>query len=193
MNKSIKALSLVLSSAVLVTVSHAENIGVVEATKIMSDTLLGKQASDVINDKRLGYAKIAETRMKAINDKKEKARASASTMSEASRQKLALEISNLEQELELDNKKWMQDLQLEAQNEMEKLGKEFDKAVQKIAKETKADLIFEKESGRIVFAADHLNVTDSIKVAMNTEHKATQVASVKKDAAAPTTAKKATA
>ena len=77
----------------------------------------------------------------------------------------------------------MKALQADAQTAMEDLGKNFDKAVTKIAQETKTDLIFEKESGRIVYANPELDLTKKVKVSMNADFKATQVAAAKKDKA----------
>jgi Skp family chaperone for outer membrane proteins len=213
MNKNIKALSLVLllSSAAFVTVVvHAEplkpaaavthkaaeagakhaplNVGVVSATEIMVETQEGKDASKSIDAKRQKYMMLAQAGAEEIAKEQKELDAKASTMSAESQRKQATKIANLKTDLDNNQKKWMQDLQLDAQAEMEKLGKNFDTAIQKIAKETKVDLVFEKESGRIVFAADHLSLTDSVKVAMNADYKATQVASAKKDASASKTA-----
>jgi Skp family chaperone for outer membrane proteins len=187
MNTSKKALSLLLTSAAFVTViTHAavqSNVGFVSATEIMMGTEQGKNANKRIEDERERSSKILQTRAQAIEKKQKDLEAKASTISRETQQKLSLEIASLRQELELDNKKFMQELQLSAQSEMEKLGAEFDKAVQRVAKEGNFDAIYELESGRPVFVADHLKKTDLVKTAMNSDFKATQVASAKKDAA----------
>lgn len=170
------------------TAKEPLKVGVVSATQIMMETDNGMEASKVIEDKRNGYMKQAQSRATDIEKKAKEfeVKVSSGTMSADSQRTESTKLANLKQELELDQKKWMQDLQLDAQREMENLGKHFDTAVQQVAKSTHADLVFEKESGRIVFAADHLNITDSVKVAMNTEHKATKLASAKKDQAKAT-------
>lgn len=203
MNKNIQTLSLVLllSSAALTIQADAIktavinkpvetalktsglNVGVVSATEIMMDTNIGKDASKAIDDKRQTYMKQIQADAQDIEKKEKDLMAKASTMSADSQRKQSLEIENAKKALELKNQNLMKDLQADAQTAMENLGKNFDKAVTQVAQATKADLIFEKESGRIVFAADHLNITNSVKTAMNNDYKATQVASAKKDKA----------
>ncbi len=162
------------------TAKQQIKVGVVSATDIMMGTDAGKEANARIDAKRVSSMGELEKDAKVIRDAEEKLRAKASTMSAESQRAEATKIEQNKQDLELKNKKFMQDLQLAAQTEMEKLGQEFDEAVRLVAKESKVDLMFEKESGRIIFAADNLNVTESVKVAMNTGHKATQVASAAK-------------
>lgn len=189
MNKKFLSILLLSTAALVSGIAHADaqtapakqlKVGVVSATDIMMGTDAGKEANSFIEKEREKSMKTLQTRAQAIEKKQKELEAKASTMSAESQRKLNLEIANLRQELELDNKKFMQELQLAAQTEMEKLGQEFDKAVQQVAKQSKADLIFEKESGRIIFAAEGLNITESVKVAMNAEHKTTQLASAAK-------------
>lgn len=188
MNKKFLSVLLLCTAAVAYAEAPVRTLkaGVVSATDIMMNTDLGKEANGFIEKEREKSMKTLQTRAQAIEKKQKELEAKASTMSAESQRKLSLEIANLKQELELDNKKFMQELQLAAQTEMEKLGAEFDKAVQKVAKELNLDILFEKESGRIVFAAEGLNVTESVKVAMNSQHKATQVASAAKASAKAT-------
>jgi Skp family chaperone for outer membrane proteins len=213
MNRNIKTFSLVLllSSVAFVTVvtqadapkqataatakateiKHSDlnksletlKVGVVSATEIMLDTDLGKEASKKVDTKRQEYMKIAQLNAQDIEKKEKELVAKAPTMSAESQRKQSMEIANLKQDFELNQKKWTAELQDIAQGEMEKLGKDFDGAVREVAQKTKSDLVFEKESGRIVYAAEHLNLTDSVKVAMNNNFKATQTASVKKTTA----------
>lgn len=173
----------VLSLALLVSAgAYAKDLSikVVSAQDIMAGTDLAQEASKTVESKRMEYMKQAQSRAQEIEKKEKDLSAKAATMSTDAQRKEAKIIADLRQDLESDQKKWMQELQLDAQSEMERLGQQFDAAVQKVAQEKKADLVFERESGRIVFAAPELMMTDDIKTAMNAEYK-TQLASAKKN------------
>jgi|GEM_PF-2103864 Skp family chaperone for outer membrane proteins len=155
--------------------------GVVSATEIMMGTDIGQNANKRIDTKRVDMMNKLQKEGAAITEAENTLKAKASTMSESSKRDELAKIESRRQELELKNKQFMQELQLAAQKEMEELGIEFDKAVQMIAKELKLDILFEKESGRIVFASEAVNVTESVKLAMNAQYKQpTQVASATK-------------
>lgn len=158
--------------------------GVVSATEIMMGTNIGKDANARIDTKRMDMMTKLQKEGEEVKKLDDNLRAKATTMSEASKRDETAKIEGRRQELELKNKQFMQELQLAAQKEMEDLGIEFDKAVQRIAKELNLDILFEKESGRIVFASEAVNVTESIKVAMNSQYKTTQVAAAKSPAKA---------
>jgi Skp family chaperone for outer membrane proteins len=213
MNRNIKTLSLVLllSTVALVTVvsqadapkpatpattkaaevKHSDlnkpieslKVGVVSATEIMIDTDLGKDASKKVDTKRQEYMKIAQVNAQDIDKKEKELVAKAPTMSAESQRKQSMEVANLKQDFDLNQKKWTAELQEIAQGEMEKLGKDFDQAVQQIAQESNIDMMFEKESGRIVYANPKFDMTKHVKVSMNNNYKATQTAAAKKDKA----------
>lgn len=182
MNKTF--LSILLLSTV--AVAHAEvpvkqlKAGVVSATDIMMGTNIGQDANKRIDTKRMDMMNKLQKEADEVKKLEDTLKAKMSTMSESSKRDEVAKIESRKQEIELKNKQYMQELQLAAQKEMEDLGQEFDKAVQKIAKDMNLDILFEKESGRIVFASDAVNVTESVKVAMNAQHKTTQVASAAK-------------
>lgn len=183
MKKSLSLSAVLLLSSVMNV--NAEAVGldikVVSAQDLMMTADSAKEASAKIEKQRQDYSVDLQKRAEDLQKREKDLQTKSSTMSQESIRKESMEIANLKQDLENDQKKLMQQLQADAQVEMEKLSKEFDKAVQKVAKDTKADLILEKETGRIVFANEKLNITDSVKVAMNDAHKTTQVASAKKD------------
>jgi Skp family chaperone for outer membrane proteins len=159
---------------------HTLKAGVVSATDIMMGTEIGQSANKRIDTKRMDMMTKLQKEADDVKKLEDTFKAKMSTMSEASKRDEAVKIESRKQEIELKNKQFMQELQVAAQKEMEDLGVQFDEAVRKTAKELNLDILFEKESGRIVFASEAVNVTESVKVAMNAQHKTTQVASAAK-------------
>ncbi len=191
MNKNIKALSLILlmsSAAQSVYAAKELKLAVVDAEEIMMGTDIAQAAAKKLEkEQQLAMADL-EKEGKLLEDRKKTFEAKRTTMSDESQRKEMVALSNAAQDFETSKKKKSQDIKLSYENELQAVGTEFTKVVTKEAKKQDLSLVIEKKSGQIIYASDDLSITDSIKVAMNNEFKATQLAEAKGGVAKKATA-----
>jgi len=193
MNKKVLSLALLLSVAMAPAVLAETNIMVVSSQGCM-DTEFGRGKMKEMELKQEGVRKELEVAAKKFEEAQKTAQAKASTMSAESQRKTAMELDAQKRSVENLNKDKQQELQVFAQGIMEEFSANVQKNLEVAAKEANASIVFD-ETGRMVYIAPEFikknDLTDKVKIAMNTDHKATQVA--KATPAAAPVAKKATA
>ena len=138
----------------------AEDIGVVDLIKVISDSPQLAKARDVFKEKFEPREKELEAAQKKLQDLVDSFNKNSPTMKDKDR--------DAEQQKIIDQQKDLQDMQAKLQkdvmsardDEMKSIGEKIEKIVNKIAEERKLDAVFTKAS--VAYNKKSLEITDEV-------------------------------
>lgn len=178
------------------------NVRVVDAFKIMHESDLGKEVSDLLASTNDKYQQELGGLQNQIQQDMANFQSKAATMSETSRERTAKNIKKAQVELELLAKERQEDFQVLQQKQTEKMLTAIRESAKEVAARDGIDIITDKATGQVLYSSEKADLSNSLVKSMNTQfaaNKAKTATAQAKPAAAPTTAtakadtKKATA
>jgi Skp family chaperone for outer membrane proteins len=169
------------------------NIRYVSSYDVMGGSQQGQDEGKNLEKKRQKLSEDLLADKKRIEQKAAEFSAKAQTMSEDARSKAERDLRT--EEVTFKNKVQESEYELKAdmQKVTERLVKDMEEAVIAVAKAEKLDAVVDAATGRVIYVADKLDITDKITKEMNKKHEIKLAANNKKPASNVAVAKKADA
>lgn len=167
-------------------------IRVINSAEVMQVTEVGKQEGEKIRELEKELREKIEKKQQALRKAEADFQAKASTLSPAAADKEKNKLLSMGLELETLAKTSEAEFKDAYQRASETLFNETRKAVMEVAKEQDLDLVFDGNTGQLMYASDNALITNDIVKSMNKNfNKASKPAAAKPAAPkAPTVAKK---
>lgn len=164
---SAAAMALVLAASSLFTVSAAQaeaKIAVVNIAKIISDSPQAKEARSAMDAAFANRRKTLEAEQNKLREEAEKIKRDADVVSEDEAKRMREQWLQRQKAHVEKMSQYNQDVQAKEKAELEKLRDSIVQIVERVAKNRGYDLVL---SDGIVYAADAVNLTDTILAEMN--------------------------
>ncbi len=167
-------------------------IRVINSAEVMQVTEVGKQEGEKIRELEKELRETIEKKQQALRKAEADFQAKASTLSPAADDKAKNKILTMGLDLESTAKASEEQFKVAYQRASETLFNDTRQAVMEVAKEQDLDLVFDGNTGQLMYASDNALITNDIVKAMDKNFNKTKKASAPKPAApkAPTVAKK---
>jgi outer membrane protein len=138
--------------------------------EVMQASERGKIVAGELEEKRIAFTKEITDKREALQKSAQQYQDQKLTMSESAREQKEKQLLRDQRELEALTQERDQDFQIAMRKATDQLLQEVEKVVAKIAKEEGWDAVIDCLTGRVLYAAHEVEISDKVISAWNFEH-----------------------